>query len=122
MAGSRADQKMDSVPPAHNHSSLAKHSVLIVSKVLLKLYIDVIHESEGCGVDEEAGAQAAEVVEVLDGVHGEPGEGLYVRVAVVQAVDVLVHRRYVDKPGITNIFSRCTDIEQIIIYIYLCAK
>ena len=66
---------------------------------------DVVHESEGRGVDEEAGAQAAEVVEVLDGVHGEPGEGLYVRVAVVQAVDVLVHRRDVDKPGVTIIFE-----------------
>ena len=76
-----------------------------MSKVLLKLYIDVIHESEGRGVDEEAGAQAAEVVEVLDGVHGEPGEGLYVRVAVVQAVDVLVHCRDVDKPGVTIIFE-----------------
>ena len=64
----------------------------------------LIHESEGRGVDEEAGAQAAEVVEVLDGVHGQPGEGLYVRVAVVQAVDVLVHRRDVDKPDITDIF------------------
>ena len=69
-----------------------------MSKVLLKLYIDVIHESEGCGVDEEAGAQAAEVVEVLDGVHAQAREGLDVGVAVVEGVDVLVESLDVDEP------------------------
>ena len=49
-------------------------------------------EGEGGGEEEEGGPDAAEVVEVLDGVHAEPGEGLDVRVAVVQGVDVLVHR------------------------------
>ena len=51
----------------------------------------VPHESKGGGKDEEGGADAAVVVEVLDGVHAESGEGLDVGVAVVQRVDVLVH-------------------------------
>ena len=56
-----------------------------------------LHEGEWCCVDQEGGAEAAEVVEVLQGVHGQPGEGLNVRVPVVDAVDVLVHGRNVDK-------------------------
>ena len=59
----------------------------------------VPHEGERSGVDQEGGAQAAEVVEVLQGVHTEPREGLNVRVAVVQAVDVFVERRDVDEPA-----------------------
>ena len=57
----------------------------------------LIHESEGRGVDKEAGAQAAEVVEVLQGMHAETREGFNVRVAVVQAVDVFVESRDVDE-------------------------
>ena len=67
--GCRADEEVDAVP----------------------------HEGEGGGVDQEGGAQAAEVVEVLQGVHTEPREGLNVRVAVVQAVDVFVESRDVDE-------------------------
>ena len=69
-----------------------------MSKVLLKLYIDVIHESEGRGVDEEGRTEAAEVVEVLERMHAEAGEGFDVRVAVVEAVDVLVEGGDVDEP------------------------
>ena len=57
-------------------------------------------EGEGGGEEDEGGRQAAEEVEVLHWVHAEPGERLNVRVAVVQAVDVFVERRDVDKPGI----------------------
>ena len=60
------------------------------------LYSD-LHESEGRGVEEEGGSEAAEVVEVLQRVHAQSGEGLDVSVPVVEAVDVLVHGRDVDK-------------------------
>ena len=72
--GGRAQQEVDAVPP----------------------------EGEGRREEDEGGRQAAEEVEVLHWVHAEPGERFNVSVAVVQAVDVLVHRRNVDKPDITN--------------------
>ena len=56
-----------------------------------------VHESEGRGEEEEGGADTAEVEEVLNRVHGQPGEGLHVCVAVVDAVDVFVQRRDVDE-------------------------
>ena len=45
----------------------------------------------------EGGPYATEVVEVLDGVHAESGKWLNVGVAVVQGMDVLVHRLDVDE-------------------------
>ena len=56
-----------------------------------------MHEGEWSCVEEEGGSEAAEVVEVLQGVHAQSGEGLDVSVPVVKAVDVLVHGRDVDK-------------------------
>ena len=64
--------------------------------IFVIMYSD-LHESEGRGVEEEGGSEAAEVVEVLQGVHAQSGEGLDVSVPVVEAVDVLVHGRDVDK-------------------------
>ena len=46
----------------------------------------VPEEGEGRGEAEQRGQDARKVVEVLDGVHAEAGEGLDVRVAVVQRV------------------------------------
>ena len=43
----------------------------------------VPHEGERGGEDEEAGPEAAVVVEVLHWVHAQPSERLNVRVAVV---------------------------------------
>ena len=60
------------------------------------MYSD-LHESEGRGVEEEGGSEAAEVVEVLQGMHAETREGFNIRVAVVQAVDVFVESRDVDE-------------------------
>ena len=57
----------------------------------------VPHEGEGGGVDEEGGTEAAEVVEVLQGVHAQPRERFNVGVAVVEAVDVFVESRDVDE-------------------------
>ena len=67
--GGRTDQEVDAVP----------------------------HEGEGGGVDQEGGAQATEVVEVLQGMHAETREGFNVRVAVVQTVDVFVQSWDVDE-------------------------
>ena len=50
-----------------------------------------LHEGEWCCVEQEGGAEAAEVEEMLQRMHGEASEGLDVRVPVVDAVDVLVH-------------------------------
>ncbi len=57
----------------------------------------LVHEGKRCGVDQEGWAKAAEVVEMLNGVHAEAREWLNVRVPVVKAVDVLVHGVDVDK-------------------------
>ena len=56
-----------------------------------------LHEGEWCCVEKEGGAEAAEVEEVLQRMHGEASEGLDVGVPVVDAVDVLVHGGNVDK-------------------------
>ena len=56
-----------------------------------------MHEGERCCVEEEGGSEAAEVVEMLQGMHGEAGEGLNVCVPVMDAVDVFVHGGNVDK-------------------------
>ena len=56
-----------------------------------------IHEGKRCGVDQERRAKAAKVVEMLQGMHAESGEGLNVGIPVVEAVDVLVHGGDVDK-------------------------
>ena len=69
MRGCRADQEVDAVP----------------------------HEGEGGGVHQEGGAQTAEVVEVLQGMHAQSREGFNVRVAVVETVDVFVQSRDVDE-------------------------
>ena len=69
--GGRADEQVDAVP----------------------------HESEGGGVDQEGRPQAAEVVEVLQGVHAESREWFNVSVAVVKAVDVFVQSRDMDESG-----------------------
>ena len=58
----------------------------------------VPHESKGGGKDEEGGADAAVVVEMLNGVHAQPSERLDVRVAMVERVDVLVESLDVDEP------------------------
>ena len=62
-----------------------------------------MHEGEWCCVEEEGGSEAAEIVEVLQGMHGEAGEGLNVCVSVVDAVDVFVHGGNVDKSAISFI-------------------
>ena len=56
-----------------------------------------IHEGKRCGVDQERRAKAAKVVEMLQGMHAQAGEGLNVGVPVVEAVDVLVHGGDMDK-------------------------
>ena len=56
-----------------------------------------IHEGKRCGVDQERRAKAAKVVEMLQGMHAESGEGLNVGIPVVEAVDVLVHGGDMDK-------------------------
>ena len=61
-----------------------------------------LHEGKWCCVDQEGGAEAAEVVEMLQRMHGEAGKGLNVSIPVVDAVDVLVHCRNVDKSAKSN--------------------
>ena len=58
----------------------------------------VPHEGKGSGEEEEGGANAAVVVEMLNGVHAQPSERLNVRVAMVERVDVLVESLDVDEP------------------------
>ena len=58
----------------------------------------VPHEGKGCGEDEEGRADAAVVVEVLDGMHAQTRERFNVCVAVVEGVDVLVESLDVDEP------------------------
>ena len=58
----------------------------------------VPHESKGGGKDEEGGAHAAVVVEVLDRVHAQPRERLDVRVTVVEGVHVFVQSLDADEP------------------------
>ena len=57
----------------------------------------LVHEGKRCRVNQERRAEAAEVVEMLDGMHAQSGERLNVGVPVVEAVDVLVHGGDVDK-------------------------
>lgn len=66
----------------------------------------MVHEGKRCGVDQERGAEAAEVVEMLNGVHAEAREWLNVGVPVVKAVDVLVHGRDVDKSKAFQLVSK----------------
>ena len=65
----------------------------------------VPHEGKGSGEEEEGGANAAVVVEMLNGVHAQPSERLNVRVAMVQRVDVLVESLDVDEPVATEYYS-----------------
>ena len=58
----------------------------------------VPHESKGRGKDEEGWADAAVVVEVLDGVHAQPRERLDVRVTVVEGVHIFVQSLDADEP------------------------
>ena len=78
-----------------------------------------LHEGEWCCVEQEGGAEAAEVVEVLQGVHGQPGEGLNVGVPVVDAVDVLVHGGNVDESEKSSSKVWSLSIHQ---ETHLCAK
>ena len=64
-----------------------------------------LHEGEWCCVEQEGGAEAAKVEEMLQGVHGEASEGLNVGVPVVEAVDVLVHGGDVDKSEAIKVFK-----------------
>ena len=75
-----------------------------------------LHEGERCCVEEEGGSEAAEVVEVLQGMHGEAGEGLNVCVPVVDAVDVFVHGGNVDKSARSLNNFRVPSLSHIILY------
>ena len=82
--GCWTDQEMNPIPPK-------------------KLFLNnlnatfLVHEGKRCRVNQERRAEAAEVVEMLDGMHTQSGERLNVGVPVVEAVDVLVHGGDVDK-------------------------
>ena len=66
----------------------------------------MLHEGKGCGVDQERRAETAEVVEMFNGVHAEAREWLNVGVPVVEAVDVLIHGRDVDKSKALQLLRR----------------
>ena len=59
-----------------------------------------LHESERRGVDQKGRTEATEVVEMLERMHAQPGEWFNVSVPVVEAVDVLVQSRDVNKSRI----------------------
>ena len=77
-----------------------------------------IHECKRCGVDQERRAKTAKVVEMLQGMHAESGEGFNVGVPVMEAVDVLVHGRDVDKSEAIRVIKWLEWLEAR----HLCAK